>query len=111
MPPRTARDFILLEDLGYGADGRVWKAGTQQGEVCVLKFAHARPHETSKQRKARLQEECDNWKVVWGLEARVVPLVEDWALSLSQSMSHEPVQYQAFAFMWMRGRRSWGRKP
>ncbi len=80
MPPRNARDFILLEDFGYGADGRVWKACTQQGEVRVLKFAHARPRETIKQRKARLQQECDHWTVVWGMEARVVPLVEDWAL-------------------------------
>jgi hypothetical protein len=81
MPPRNARDFILLEDFGCGADGRAWKACTpQQGKVCVLKLAHARPLETSEHRKARLQEECDRWLVVWSMEARVIPLVGDWAL-------------------------------
>jgi len=36
----NATQFILLQDLGFGKDGRVWKAATLAGLCVVIKFAH-----------------------------------------------------------------------
>jgi len=36
----TASSLILLQDLGFGKDGRVWKACSASGFCCVVKFSH-----------------------------------------------------------------------
>jgi len=82
MPSRQVRNFVLLEDFGSGRDGRVWKACSLKGEVCVIKFALPRSvNETIDDRKERLEKECQYWHDVWGeTKARVIPLAGDYAL-------------------------------
>ena len=64
---RRARKLVLLQDLGAGADGRVWKACTTGGKVCVLKFACRERNEAPKRRRARLGVERTHWREVWGV--------------------------------------------
>jgi hypothetical protein len=68
MPKDDERiPFYLLHDLGAGADGQVWKACSESGLVCAIKFAHPRhPNETVEARQNRLEAERRVWKTVWG---------------------------------------------
>jgi hypothetical protein len=78
---RRARELVLLQDLGAGADGRVWKACTTGGKVCVLKFACRERNEAPKRRRARLGVERTHWREVWGVHGVCVArLAGDYAL-------------------------------
>ena len=52
--PESCDSFILLEDLRGGAEGRVWLACTERGEMCAIKFYHEND-------KKGLREECSNF--------------------------------------------------
>eukprot|EP00698_Gefionella_okellyi_P001697 TRINITY_DN11576_c0_g1_i1.p1 TRINITY_DN11576_c0_g1~~TRINITY_DN11576_c0_g1_i1.p1 ORF type:complete len:517 (-),score=81.98 TRINITY_DN11576_c0_g1_i1:16-1566(-) len=52
VPPPDCKNLIMIRDLRFGTDGRVWKAATEAGRTCVLKFgSHENP--------SALVEECD----------------------------------------------------
>lgn len=81
----TASRLILLQDLGFGKDGRVWKACSLNGLCCVLKFAHHIDAESSRNDRRtplqRLEHECANYhKTVHS--ARVITLGGNPALQL-----------------------------
>ena len=43
MPSTAAKSFYLLQDLGAGAEGRVWLGCSSGGKVVVLKFLRYPP--------------------------------------------------------------------
>ena len=50
--------LYAIEDLGYGAEGRVWLACASSGAVCVLKFPIKDTNSASKD----VERELKNWK-------------------------------------------------
>jgi len=80
----TAPRLILLQDLGFGKDGRVWKACSASGLCCVLKFSHnldARAQQDGRTPLQRLEIERSYYEQT-GEEARVVFLGGNPALQL-----------------------------
>jgi len=77
----TASRLILLQDLGFGKDGRVWKACSFSGLCCVVKFSHSIDSKDSQTPLQRLQKECDNYALT-GEKARVITLSGQPALLL-----------------------------
>ena len=73
FPRPNARMFILVHDLGRGAEGRVWLAATTSGSACVIKFS-------LKRNEVALQDECKLWNDVWHQHARVITLAKSPAL-------------------------------
>ncbi|KAL6044112.1 hypothetical protein QOT17_023476 [Balamuthia mandrillaris] len=63
LPGQNTTNFYLLQDLGAGADGRVWLAATAYGTACALKYAHAALAFT-------LFKEAELWNTIWKRKAR-----------------------------------------
>jgi len=81
----TASRLILLQDLGFGKDGRVWKACSASGLCCVLKFSHrldANAAPDGRTPLQRLEKERAHYSQT-GEEARVIVLGGNPALLLS----------------------------
>jgi hypothetical protein len=65
--PVDTQKFILLKDLGFGAEGRVWMVCSTSGMVGALKFRHAAiNNETLEESLQKLREEVDNWQQLYG---------------------------------------------
>ena len=79
-----AKKFIFINDFRGGADGRVWLACTESGRTCVIKFAQkssdSKIDDTPEDRYNRLQLEALNWKKIYDIDVRLIPLGGDWAL-------------------------------
>jgi len=74
----TANKFTLLADLREGADGRVWRACTDAGVGCCIKFPmrtrHGEKVGETEQLNQMMVEEA-NWHAVYGSNsARVITL-------------------------------------
>jgi len=74
MPDANAAAFLLLRELGTGADGAAWYACDLEGRPCVLKMGHGKDDD-------RAGDPCDPvesgqvlwreavvWRRVWGVE-------------------------------------------
>lgn len=75
----SANKFTLLADLREGADGRVWRACTDSGLGCCIKFpmrTHSGKEEVAESEQlAQIQDEAANWHKAYGdNSARVVTL-------------------------------------
>ncbi|PRP75407.1 hypothetical protein PROFUN_15477 [Planoprotostelium fungivorum] len=55
LPSTYTSKFVLLEDLGYGRDGRTWLGCSQTGSVCVVKFLHGPTSMTTDQKEKLLR--------------------------------------------------------
>jgi hypothetical protein len=74
----SGNKFTLLADLREGADGRVWRACTDAGLGCCIKFPISQTG-TDKlsysEQLAQIEEEAENWHAAYGTDsARVVTL-------------------------------------
>lgn len=81
----SANKFTLLADLREGADGRVWRACTDSGLGCCIKFpmrTHSGKEEVTKREQlAQIQDEAANWHKAYGPKsARVTTLCSQPAL-------------------------------
>ena len=74
---KTTKSLYAIEDLGYGADGRVWLTCTRTGAICVLKFGGY---------AELLNEEYINWCKVYGDKFNVV--FNKWNGSCAIQMPH-----------------------
>ena len=77
--------LFAIEDLGRGADGRVWLTCTCSGAVCVLKFAS----DSGEKARDLLQREHEQWRNVY----RGAPFVrhvalETWSGRLALRLPH-----------------------
>jgi hypothetical protein len=79
-PPKY---LYAIEDLGRGADGRVWLTSTCTGRVCVLKFVNSYHPVDSK----NLKEEFEMWKQVYPKLAKHVELGK-WSGRFALTMPH-----------------------
>lgn len=75
----SANKFTLLADLREGADGRVWRACTDSGLGCCIKFPirsiSSRDESAEVEQLAQIQSEAANWQRVYGPNsARVTTL-------------------------------------
>jgi hypothetical protein len=73
----SANRFTLLADLREGADGRVWRACTDAGLGCCIKFPlRLGNHEGSDaEQMAQIQDEAAKWHKAYGeMSARVLRL-------------------------------------
>lgn len=75
----SANKFTLLADLREGADGRVWRACTDSGLGCCIKFPmrtqSGKEEVTEREQLAQMQDEAANWHKAYGVNsARVVTL-------------------------------------
>ena len=61
VPNSNNTRFLLLQDLGQGADGHVWLATSESGCVCVLKFPKGSFGATSTKLDAQIEAEHKNW--------------------------------------------------
>lgn len=87
MPKNDTHSFYLREDFGCGGDGRVWKACTETGCVCVIKFTlKESSNEESEARRRRLKGEHDLWVTIW--DEHRVRLIQ---------LNHEPALIMPFA--------------
>ena len=78
LPQISAKKFYFLRDWGAGGDGHCWAACTTSGKVMALKISRK---DSKEERKASLDREAAEWeKCNPGLDARVIPLNDDWAL-------------------------------
>lgn len=63
-PTKQYTKFILLKDLGFGAEGRVWMVCSTAGHVGALKFRHDSTDNGIA--TDELQQEARNWYLlVW----------------------------------------------
>lgn len=76
----TANKFTLLADLRDGADGRVWRACTDSGLGCCIKFPTGTQHQgidevSEESQLQQLRQEEANWHKAYGeRSARVTTL-------------------------------------
>jgi hypothetical protein len=56
FPGNNCKKFVILEDLGHGAHGRVYLACASNGAVCVIKFRTS---------QVDAEQECKNWKSIY----------------------------------------------
>lgn len=74
----TANKFTLLVDLREGADGRVWRACTDSGVGCCIKFpmrTQGGEVVSEADQLKQIQEEATNWRKAYGEKsARVTRL-------------------------------------
>jgi hypothetical protein len=62
LPTANAKKLILLKDLGFGAEGRVWLVCSTTGRVGALKFHHVQlegKHDDS------ITAEFHNWQNIY----------------------------------------------
>jgi Family of unknown function (DUF5898) len=78
---RATNYLYALQDLGYGAHGRVWLACTRGGSVCVLKFS------SSANPDRALEAEKKAWDEVYGAVGIKVHL-EKWSGHAALRMPH-----------------------
>lgn len=74
-----ANKFTLLADLREGADGRVWRACTDSGKGCCIKFPMrtqaGRDEVSEEEQLSQIEQEERNWHKAYGKEsARMVTL-------------------------------------
>ncbi len=81
MPKKNTSQFILLEDLRGGRDGRVWLACSFNGRACVLKFDQ-QVSSTPFVDKHALDKELVNWQTLYPefTQTRIAELASDRAL-------------------------------
>ncbi len=77
LPAHNCQNFMLVEDLGCGLDGHVWRACSKAGRGCVIKFPRLQKEEKQLPKKERISildnrvlEEYQNW----GLAQTAVPV-------------------------------------
>ncbi|PRP73993.1 hypothetical protein PROFUN_16346 [Planoprotostelium fungivorum] len=73
IPQKDTETLILLEDLRYGLEGRVWAACSLGGVGCVIKFIR-RTKDGEIVLQEKIQEEADMWWKANEMRARVVQL-------------------------------------
>lgn len=64
-PEKGSRHLILLKDLGFGTEGRVWMVCCPSGFVGALKFQHTVPTQKGLV-PTKLHVEANNWQIVCG---------------------------------------------
>eukprot|EP01118_Nematostelium_gracile_P018556 TRINITY_DN8271_c0_g1_i1.p1 TRINITY_DN8271_c0_g1~~TRINITY_DN8271_c0_g1_i1.p1 ORF type:complete len:516 (-),score=92.47 TRINITY_DN8271_c0_g1_i1:98-1570(-) len=64
FPLNTEKEFVFLEDLHGGRDGRCWSVCSLSGRVAVVKFMNKDSQNDNSQTKA--EEEAKNWRICYG---------------------------------------------
>ena len=81
-PRANTKHMYALEDLGRGADGKVYLAATTSGSICVLKFSRS---------KTKAKERLDHEKRMWHMmypDLKKFVKVEMWSNRYALQMPH-----------------------
>lgn len=70
FPNNKSKGFYLLDVLGEGGEGKVWRACNSAGKLCALKTWHKLKENEPEdlKRKERIQQEVEIWRTVWGFK-------------------------------------------